>query len=248
MEFSNVTTKDGGLQLCETLCGMEDGAITSDATLLKTFTMLVNQGFDSVMPYLLSNTDYIRWDDLNHTDQPVGTFNIVSGQSDYQVKQDDNSLDILNITRVKFLSSATETKYADLERMTIDDQRATSAMSPNSDEVGIPTHYLERNNTIYLYPQPNYASTAGVKIWFEREQSYFVSTDTTKQPGIPKPFHAVPFLYASKRWLLINKSDKVAMINDVNNEIAVKQEQLDSLITKRNPVRRRMTGAVTDAR
>lgn len=248
MQFNETTNLTGGIQLIERLTNMGDGAISGDATKLKQFTAAINDGFDMIMPRLLSYTSYIRWDDINHTDQPIGTFNIVSGQSDYQVKEDDNSLDILNITRVKFLQSATETLYQDLTRMTIDNPKATNAMSPNSDEVGIPNYFLEKGNIMFLYLQPNYSATNGVKIFFEREQSYFASTDTTKEPGVPKPFQQLPFLYAAHEWLLVNKANNTTLIQRLEAKIKQKEDALDAMISKRNPVRIRMTAAYVDTR
>ena len=248
MQFNDTTNLTGGIQLIERLTNMGDGAISGNTTKLKQFTAAINDGFDELMPRLLAYSNFIRWDDLNHTDQPIGTFNIVSGTSDYQVKEDDNSLDILNITRIKILTSATETKYTDLDRMTIDDDRATNAMSPNSDETGTPQWFLERNNTIYLYYQPDYSATNGVKMWFEREPAYFDSTDTTKEPGVPKPFQQLPFLYAALEWLLINKANNTTLITRVESKIAKKEKALDEMITKRNPVRLRMTASTVDTR
>jgi len=247
MQYNDTVNKNGGIQFCETLCGMEDGTISGDATLLKTFTMLINQGFDSIMPRLLSYSNYIRWDDINNTDSPIGLFDIVSGSEKVSVKQDANLLDILNITRVKYRISATDPNFYDLEQLTIDSPLATNAMKPNANEVGIPRYFLEKGNNIYLYPQPNYGLVGGLAVWFEREQSYFVSTDTIKEIGIPKPFHALPFLYASKLWVAINKQSKVALLNIITAEIAEKETNLDNAITKRNPTRLRVSGRQINA-
>ncbi len=248
MQFNNSTDKNGGIQACEFWCNLGDGGISGDADLLKIFTARINSGFDHLMPRLLSYTsDLIRWDDTNHTDHPFGYVDIVSGQSDYEIKQDGNALDILNITRVKILDSATQTIYKDLQQMTIDDPKATNAMSPNSDETGIPSTFLEKGNVIFLYKQPDYASTKGIKLFFEREQSYFISTDTTKEPGIPLPFQEILFLYASLDWLLVNKPDNGMLISRIEARIAQKEFALDRAISKRNPVQRRITSATINA-
>jgi len=248
MVFSNTVDKNGGIQTCEFWCNLGDGGISGDADLLKIFTARINSGFDMIMPRLLSySSDLIRWDDTNHTDSPFGYVDIVSGQPDYEVKQDANGLDILNITRVKFLKSATETKYEDLEQMTIDDPKATNAMSPNSDETGIPSTFLEKGNVIFLYKQPDYSATKGIKVFFEREQSRFVSTDATKEPGVPTPFHELPFLYASADWLLVNKPENGMLISRVEARIARIETALDNAIKKRNPVQRRITSSIVNA-
>lgn len=248
MVFSDTTAKDGGIQTCEFWCNLGDGGISGDANLLKIFTARINSGFDHLMPRLLSYTsDLIRWDDTNHTDFPISYTDIVSGQSDYGIKQDGNGLDILSVTRVRFYDSATQTDYIDLKRMTIDDPKAPNAMSPSSDETGIPTHFLEKGSSLFLYPQPNYAATNGIEIFFEREQSYFVSTDTTKEPGIPSPFQEIPFLYASLDWLLVNKPKNRVLISGLEARISSKEDGVDRAISKRNPVQRRITGSMVNA-
>lgn len=237
MVFSDTTNKNGMIQRFEWWTRMKDGDVTG--VLLQQVTAAINDGFDSIIPFLLSYSDRIRWDDFNHTDRPIGTIDIVSGQPDYTVSEDDNGLDILNLTRVRILNSASATDYTDLRRMFINDIRAADAMSPNPSFSGIPSHFLEVGNSIFLYPNPNYAATAGVKLFFERQQSYFVSTDTTKEIGIPRTFHILPVLYAAEEWILINRSKDTATINRIGAKIVKKEQQLNDMISMRNPTRGR---------
>jgi len=243
MQYSDTSGKSGMIQKCEFYTNLGDGAISGNATLLKVFTGLINDGFDNLAPYLYSFSNYLKWDDTNQTDLPIATVNLVSGQSDYKIAQDDNSLDILNITNVRIYSSATATLYVDLEEMTVDDYRAVEAMSPNTTSTGLPSHFLKRGNVIFLYPQPNYSATNGIKLFFEREASYFASTDTSKEPGIPRPFHALLPLYASYNWLLVNKPDNGTLITRLEAQIAKRERALSNAIMGRNPRRARLTMA-----
>ena len=239
MDFSDTTNKSGLVQAFERWTRMPDGTVTG--TLLKQVTAMINAGFDMIMPRLLSYTDYIRWDDLNHTDKPVGTLTITSGQGDYKITEDDNSLDVLNFTAVSILTSTTATEYTALTRMTLDDPRAEEAISPSPDTTGVPTHWLENGNKIYLYPEPDYTKALGLKVFFEREQSYFASTDTTKEPGIPRPFHELLALYAALEWNMVNRSDDGNLISQLKERIETKNKDLDRLITLRNPTRNIMS-------
>lgn len=241
MQFSDTTNKNGIIQTIERWTGLGDATISGDATLLKQITASVNDAFDEVLPYIYSLTDKPRWDDINHTDLPIGTFNIVSGQQDYSVTADDNSLDILNLTGVRILTSSSGLDYESLEKMTGDDERAETAMSPDSSDMGIPTHYLEVGNVIFLYPKPNYSATNGAKIFFEREPSYFASSDTTKEPGIPKPFHSLLAFIAAHEWLVLYKNDNTTAISRLEKKISDKKEQLDDIISKRNRTRSRIS-------
>lgn len=243
MVFNDTSTKAGLVQKCELYTNLGDAGITGNSTLLYQFTGLINDAFDNLMPFLLSWGSVLKWDDSNHTDLPIGTTNIVSGQSDYTIAQDDNSLDILNITSVKVLPNANSTQYMDLDEISLESYYATWAISPSSTDVGTPVCWLKRGNTIHLFPQPNYNATAGIKIFFESEQSYFVYTDTTKKAGIPKPFHVMLALYASLDWLVINKPTNTALIAKLERKIAQKEQQFKDAIKGRFPSREKITTA-----
>lgn len=240
MVFSDTTNKNGLIQTCEFWCGMADAQISGDSFLLKQFTSRINSGFDRVVPLLLSDTDTIKWDDTNHTDFPVATFQINSGQNSYTFSEDDNSLDVLTIQRVRILTSSSATQYTDVTVVDLSDDKILDFLSPNSLDTGIPTKALIRGGTVYFSPTPNYTVAAGGKIFFEREQSYFASTDTTKEPGFPKPFHELLALHASHDWLLIFKPDATTLISRIEAEIQKKEEALYAMNNKRHRTKRTM--------
>jgi hypothetical protein len=243
MQYNETTNKSGLMQACEFWCGFPDTGITGDTFLKQQFTVRLNAGFEMILPSLLSRSKAVKFDDPNNADQPVGTFNIVSGTHDYALTEDDNGLDILNVVSLAILPTSSATEYETLTQLTLDDPRAQRVMSPNPSDVGVPTHWMKRGNTVYLYPQPNYAATAGVKIAFEREQTYFTTSDTTREPGIPKPFHELLALYASYDWILVNKSDNAVLISRVEARIARKERDLGILNDKRHPTRKRIAAA-----
>lgn len=242
MQYSDTTNKSGLLQTCEFHCGLSDGYITGNATLKAQFTTRLNSAFDRVLPRVLAYSHGLRWDDINHTDHPIGFFDINSGQHDYNVLTDDNNLDIYNIDQVWYLPTSTSTEYLRMNALSSDMRLAALAMSPNPSDTGVPNFYLESNNTLFLYPKPNYTAVNGIKIYFEREPSYFATTDTTKEPGIPKPFHEILALYASLDWLIVYKPDNQVLITRLEAQIARRESELDSMIRKRNPTRRRLVG------
>jgi len=237
--FSDATSKDGLIERFEFWTRMKDGSVTG--TLLKQVTSRINAGFERIMPILLSHSDFIRWDDINNSDRPIGTINIVSGQSDYTIAEDDNSLDILNVNAVKILTGASETEYQPLTKLTLDDPRALDAMSPNPSSTGTPDAYVENGQNLFFTPTPDYAVAAGIKIFFQREHSYFASTDTTKEAGIPKPFHELLVLHASFDWLSVNRSEDVSLLNIVKGEINRMEKELSHFIDMRNPTKLKMT-------
>jgi len=240
MVFNDTSTKLGIIQRCEQWTGLGDTGISGDATLLKQFTGIVNDGFDEIMPLLLSYTDKGRWDDLNNTDYPIATFNLVSGQNDYSVKVDGSSLDILRIFDVQILDSPTSTDYVTITKIGLDDPKAIPAMAPASTDTGTPEWWLERDNVIFLNPNPNYSATNGVKIFFERIESYFASTDTTKAPGIPRIFHPLLVFIASRDWLVMNKPSNTVNIATLNQKITLLKQGITDLSSARNPTHSRI--------
>lgn len=235
--FSDTTNKNGIIQIIEFWTGLGDTGISGVATLLKIITARVNEAFDRIIPLMMSGSDHIGFDDTSNVGTPTKSINIVSGTSGYQALTDANSLSILNITDVQILGSATDTIYRTLERMTADDYYAPNAVSPNTTEVGVPMRFLELNNTIYLYPQPNYSVTSGLKVFFERDPAYFISTDTTKKPGIPRPYHRLLPLYAAYDWLIVNKPENQILITRIEGEIAKTEKNLRAITKERNPSR-----------
>src|SRR4051794_15879939 len=111
MQLSDIELKQGLIQECEFWTNLGDGIITGDNALLLRFLSRLNRAFDKVLPIVLSRTDKMRWDDVNHTDYPIATFDIENGVGDYQFLTDENGNSILNITDVMILQSATATEY-----------------------------------------------------------------------------------------------------------------------------------------
>lgn len=239
MVFNDTTDKAGMIQVFERLTRMPDGTVTG--TLLKQVTAQLNEAFEDIMPILLAYNDNLRWDDLNHTDAPVGRFNIVANQNDYKITVDDNSLDILNITHVRVFTSSTDTSYEPLERITADDPRVPEILSPDTSITGIPSAFLELGNRIYFDILPSYSSTNGGEIFFQREQSYFASTDTTKEAGIPKIFHKLLVIIAALEWTTVNRTDDATLITRLEALRDRKMKELKNFVDMRNPTKVFMT-------
>lgn len=247
MQFNDTTNKNGLIQSFEFWTRMPDGTVTG--TLLKQVTHRINMAYDHIMPLLLSYSDTVRFDDsLNHSNRPIGKLNLTSGQHDYTISTDSGGISILNITDVRILPSATDTEYITLEKMTLDDERALDAMSPNSIITGTPSHWLENGNTIFLYPNPNYSATNGIKIFFARDFDRFVSTDTTQEPGIPTPFHELLALYAAFDWNTVNRSDDAGLLNRIQQRINEKVRDIKVFIALRNPTKTVITSSMRNFR
>ncbi len=116
-------------------------------------------------------------------------------------------------------------------------------MSPASNATGVPNLVLVRGNTLHFDTMPGFNASTGGKIFFERETSYFVYTDTTKEPGIPKPFHGLLPLYASYDWLLVNKPANGDLITRIEVQIKKREDALRESIGGRYKTRRQATSS-----
>jgi hypothetical protein len=247
MQLSNTTSQAGLVQRVERYTRRPYGSSGDE---LKEIINDINEAFADLMPLILQFNDQMRWDDLNHTDAPIGTINIVSGQEDYKITVDDNSLDILNIVKVRIYPSASATEYEELQRMTPDHPLFANALDPATGETGTPSHFVELGNVIYLYPSPNYAATNGIQIFFQRQQSYFTVTgtsgDDTTEPGIPLPFHELLALKAAHKWTIVNRTDDTNLLSSLNAMISRKEKELRDFTNARHPSRARMTTRLED--
>jgi len=228
------TDLDGLVQRFEFWARLKNGSATGN--LLKQITTRINVAYEKIMPLLLSNSDFIRFDDPNHTDRPIGTIDIVSGQNDYTIKQDANSLDILNFNAVRILTGASEDQYQEITKLKLDDPRVLDAMSPNSDSTGIPSFYVENGNNLFFSPTFDYSVTDGIKLYFQREFERFSDTgDDTKTSGIPKIFDELLVLHAVNDWIAVNRTNDVSLRNEVRAQINTMEGNLQKFIDLRNP-------------
>jgi hypothetical protein len=146
----------------------------------------VNNWLDLVTGYAIGADRKFQWDDTNHTKLPIGTTNLVASQSDYSFLTDEQNNKILNLTRIDILDS--NGVYREL--MPIDQTQIPGALDEFNKTAGLPVWYDKiADNIIRLYPKPVDSVTNGLKFYFQRTPSYFVATDTTKEPGVPDLLH-----------------------------------------------------------
>lgn len=208
MDFSNTTTLEGIVQETDRICNSDVNSYP-----LKAKAARANIALDRFFTLAFQADGRWSFDDANQTTAPLESINLVSGTEKYAL--DTFTSEIINILRVEILDSTGQGKV--LLRM--DKSQADPRSLPQYNSVaGTPQYYDLFGKYIYLYPKPNYNSTNGLSLYFNRNKSAFVSTDTTKDPGIPTIFHpyicrmtALPFL--------IEKG--LSQKNDVAQQIAI---------------------------
>lgn len=181
MVFSDTSGNTGIVQQTRKL-------LRVDATQWPTVDVVnsVNNWLDCIAGYAILADKRFQWDDTNHSALPIGTTNLVAGQSDYSFLTDEQGNSIITLTRIDVLDASgnwTQLKAMDQSdvKMALDEYQSTA---------GTPTQYDKiADNIVRLYPAPADNVTAGLKFYFQRTPSYFVDTDTTKAPGVSPLLH-----------------------------------------------------------
>lgn len=145
-----------------------------------------NNWFDKITGYAIGADRRFQWDDTNHTKLPIGTTNLVANQSDYSFLTDEQGNKIITLTRIDVKDSSGN--WTELK--TIDENEIPMALDEYEKVAGIPKYYDKiADNIVRLYPKPVANVTSGLKFYFQRTPSYFVSSDTTKEPGCSPLLH-----------------------------------------------------------
>ncbi len=224
MTFNNTTTKDGIIQDCEFwLFASNYGAISGNASNLATFTALSNRALDSVVTSIFESDDRWEFDDTTYSDYPIATTDLNNSQRDYVL-----SVSHLKVTRVEIKNSTGDwlkLKPIDL----VDIQQARDEFMK---EDGQPMYYDKLANSVFLYPAPNYDSAGGLRVYYQREPNYFLSSDTTKEAGFATVLHRLISLKASYDYAVANNlTDKITVLGA---EIEKKNLELRKFYGRRN--------------
>ncbi len=192
MQFSESTNKTGLYELFQDLTETNSTSYTA-----YKFARDANSALARYMFLAIKSSQKWQVDDTNYTDYPIITINLVSGQQDYPFTADASDNQVLTIDRVECKDSG-----GNWHKLVVYDEMEESGAISQTNS-GTPNSYHQTANGIFLKDIPNYNSTSGLKVYFKRAPSYFVGTDTTKEPGIPEIFHEYlvyrpAYLYAVK--------------------------------------------------
>lgn len=209
MVFSNAADKTG---IVEDI----DFIINTDSTSypIAQKTRNINRRYDEVVSLILQSDGRWKWDDTNNAAQPTTTINLVDGTQAYAIP--DTTYLTVNRVEVKDING----NYYLLAP--IHEKEIPQALSEFQKTAGRPIYYEKVGGFVNLYPKPSSSAvttSAGLKVYHQRDASYFASTDTTKVPGFAAPFHRI-------------LSFGAAMDYCIANSLAGKISILQPLITK----------------
>ena len=163
----------------------------------------MNLALDSAFALIFRASGKWQFDDTNHTDYPIITTNMVANQRDYTFTTDEQGNLILDIYKVMV-----KDEQGIFHEIYPVDQQSDEYMEgfwSGQNDTGIPSRYDKTANGIFLDCIPSYNSTGGIKIFINREGSYFTTADTTKKPGFAGLFHEYLALEPSVRYCKRNK-------------------------------------------
>lgn len=164
-----------------------DSILGTDSTSYPLATKLrnINLHYYDVVTDILSTQSNWEWDDTNTTDFPIGTTNLVVAQRDYTLPSN-----FLKLLRVEVLDSG-----GNYQKVTqIDEQQISQGLETFMAGGGLPIFYREIGNSIELYPSADATATtltAGLKIYYQRTQTEFTTSDASTSPGFAAPFHRI---------------------------------------------------------
>jgi hypothetical protein len=215
--FNDTSTLKGLVQIYEKEIGANQGDVSGNTAKLKAFMADCNLALDDFIAQAIKSSGKWQFDDSNQTDYSVIYTNLVSGQQDYSFTTDETGNLILDIYKVMVLPSATATTYGDVYPVDTQTDEDIGGLASESGSVGTPTRYDKTANGIFLDPIPNYNATKGLKVYINREGSYFAYTDTTKKPGVPGLFHKY---LALKPAMDYARRNNLANVNRIELEVA----------------------------
>lgn len=154
---------------------------------LKQITRAVNEAMRIIWSWIFEAYGGWQYDDGNQSDLPSATAALVASQQKYTLPSE-----ALTVRRVSVKDASGN--WHDVDPITLEEITAGGrAEEEYLDTPGSPIRYRLVAGILKLYPAPNYAQAASLRVQFDRGSVQFVSTDTTKSPGFISELHgAVP--------------------------------------------------------
>lgn len=173
----------------------------------------MNLAMDRVLSIIFKSNGKWQFDDSNHTDYPIIMTSLVAGQRDYSFTTDEQGNLILDIYKVMVKNA--DGYYEEIYPVDQQSDEGTGAFYDGRNTQGTPYRYDKTANGIFLDSVPDTTIASGIKIFINRESSYFTTADTTKKPGFSGIFH---------EYIALRPSFQYAYRNGLSNSVALQNE------------------------
>jgi len=195
MSFSDTTNLDGIIQDCEDKIKMGDGWISGNPTRMMKFTRYANQVLSAVWHNIFMVYSGWQFDDSNHTDLPQAATDASATVSKYALPDEG-----LTVKRIDIKDAAGNW----IKELPLYTEKIEGAVTDFMGAAGVPRGYRLVGKTIEFFPAFSYDSNEGIKVYFDREMTNFLTTDTTKAPGFASAYHEIVPTGMAMKWLKIN--------------------------------------------
>ena len=192
MQFNDTTNESGIVQEIKFELGLGNDTNNTIYT-LKDIARHSNRALDEVYGIIMAADQTWQFDDTNYTDMSIATTDLNLNQRDYEFDADH-----LKVQRVEIKDSDGNWKRLQPRDYVRDDR--LEGMDDAQDPAGIPKYFDVQGTQLFVFPKASFTVEGGLKVWFQRKADYFVSTDTTKEPGFAKIFHEYIPLFCSHRF------------------------------------------------
>ena len=174
----------------------------------------VNSALETLVGKIINADGHWQFDDSNYSDLPVGTGNLVSGQSSYSFAAEYlDILEVMILTTGGIYQRITPFDPSEMNQSWDEWVGSATGTIPN----GFPQYYDKVGDSIRFdrSPTATHATlTAGLKVRFKRTADLFTSaqvTTGTKVPGIASPYHQLIAYMAAIPYCMSYKKDRVAL-------------------------------------
>lgn len=198
----------------------------------------LNKAQDQLVNIILESDTLSVFDDPNYTDLPEGYLDLVSGQTVYDLSQDENFANLLYIVKVFNKDSAG--KFQEVFRQGTNDPLIQRYLR-DIPTVGTPRFFRVSSKRIILGSSPNYSSTEGIKVFFQREPKPISVNDTTRQMGLPSTFHQLAATMAAYDYARAKRMDTR---NDLLTEVYAQQAKLGIFVQNQDQENQTRIGTI----
>ncbi len=195
-----------------------------------------NLAIDFVYATIFEQGGTWQFDDSNHVDYPIITTNLITNQRDYAFVTDEQGNLVLDIYKVCVKDE--NGIFREIQPVDVQSDKDMESFYSGQDEVGVPTRYDKTANGIFLDKIPSYDSSSGLKVYINREGSYFADDDTTKMPGFAGLFHEYVALRPSYQYAYRNSLPNTRLLQ---NEMITMENKIMSYYGRRErDIKRRL--------
>jgi len=196
MLYNDTTSFKGIIQDIEKKTDLGLGYISGNSNLLASFTVDVNNAQHEVQHLIHLASRSWKYDDGNYTNLPSSRTDLVDGLANYALPTE-----ALTVQRIEIKD--TNGNWYKLKPIVL--ENLTGAVDEFQDVDGTPVYYKLLNGTLELFPAPNYSQDDSIRIFYDRTSVDFLTTDTTRTPGFPSPYHEILPTKVAIKWLEIKQ-------------------------------------------